>query len=282
MYNRYILFIARPHKQDFICFRAKIERFPFGNFVSNLKQGELMKRILLVSFLLLLSVGAMFALTGFGVSNTFSITEDTLPVELSSFTATITAQNYVSLSWVTQSESNLLGYQVYRSTDDELSASSLISGLISPTNSSSQQVYAYLDREIVQSGSYYYWLYSQEMDGSGTYHGPITVFVNLEGEQPETPTIPQQTGLRTIYPNPFNPSTTISYQLLSPDRVEISIYNTRGQIVQSFSRHHASAGNFSVLFEGKDSSGNILSSGVYYVLMTAGAHSSNQKIVLMK
>jgi len=240
-----------------------------------------MKRILLASVLLLLCTGSLFALTGFGESGIFGITEDTLPLELSSFTVAITWQNSVRLSWVTQSETGLLGYYIYRGSSSELSTSSLISELIAPTNTSSQTYYTYDDKEISQSGMYFYWLYSQELDGSGTYNGPVSIMVNLEG-QPGLPDIPLHTGLQTIYPNPFNPSTTISYQLEGPGQVELSIYNARGQIVRTFSRHHATPGYFNLVFDGKDSSGNSLSSGVYHVVMISGKQVSNQKIVLLK
>lgn len=240
-----------------------------------------MRHKLLVAAFLLLCAGSISALTGFGESNTFDITEETLPVELSSFTVVITGQNCVRLSWVTQSESNLLGYRIYRGTSNELSSSSMISELIAPTNTASQKYYVYMDKEIGQSGMYFYWLYSQEVDGSGSYHGPVSIMVNLEG-QPGLPSVPLHTGLQTIYPNPFNPSTTISYQIKTPEAVTLSIYNTRGQIVQTISRSHNTAGIYSVQFEGKDTHGNTLSSGVYHVVMTAGKHSSTQKIVLMK
>ncbi len=240
-----------------------------------------MKRMLLASVLLLLCTGTLFALTGFGESGTFEISEGTLPVELSFFGAELIWQNSVRLSWVTQSETGLYGYYIYRGNSSVLSTSSLISELIVPTNTSSQTYYIYDDKEISQSGRYFYWLYSQELDGNGTYHGPVSIMVNLEG-QPGSPDIPLHTGLQTIYPNPFNPSTTISYQVEGPGQVELSIYNTRGQIVRTFSRHHATKGCFNLLFDGKDSSGNSLSSGVYHVVMSSGKQVSNQKMVLMK
>ncbi|MDD3533949.1 MAG: T9SS type A sorting domain-containing protein, partial [Candidatus Cloacimonetes bacterium] len=96
------------------------------------------------------------------------------------------------------------------------------------------------------------------------------------------PAIPLHTGLRNIYPNPFNPSTTISYQLEDSGQADISIYNARGQKVQSYSRHHATPGYFNLLFDGKDTSGSSLSSGVYHVVMISGKQVSNQKIVLLK
>ncbi|MCB5251685.1 MAG: T9SS type A sorting domain-containing protein [Candidatus Cloacimonadaceae bacterium] len=240
-----------------------------------------MKRNLLATVLLLLCAGYLLALTGFGVSAPFEISTDTLPVELSSFTAAVTGQNTVRISWVTQSESNLYGYYIYRGSSSELSVSSLISDLIAPANTPSQNYYVYMDNEISESGEYYYWLYSQEIDGSGTYHGPIFVQVEMDAGQ-GLPAIPLHTGLRNIYPNPFNPSTTISYQLEDSGQADISIYNARGQKVQSYSRHHATPGYFNLLFDGKDTSGSSLSSGVYHVVMISGKQVSNQKIVLLK
>jgi hypothetical protein len=240
-----------------------------------------MRHKLLIAALLLFCAGSIFGLTGFGESGTFGITEETLPVELSSFTAIVNTQNFVQLNWVTQSESNLLGYYVYRSTSEDLSTSIMVSGQIQPTNTSSQQNYSYLDSDIYQSAQYYYWLQSLEMDGSSSFHGPIPVLVNLEGAG-EIPAIPLETGLRAIYPNPFNPSTTISYQLKQPNTVHLNIYNAKGQKVQTLTMSHSTAGFFSVLFDGRDSGGRALASGIYRVVMTAGTEVSAQKIVLMK
>lgn len=65
-----------------------------------------------------------------------SVTDPTLPVELSHFSATLTAQNYVLLNWVSQSESNLLGYYLYRNDSFDLSTAIQVSGLIAGTNTS--------------------------------------------------------------------------------------------------------------------------------------------------
>jgi hypothetical protein len=241
-----------------------------------------MKHTLLVAIVLLVLTGSIFALTGFGVSGPFTITNETLPVELSSFTAQSTVQNYVRLLWTTQSESNLQGYYLYRDDSATLSEALMCSGLIQATNSSSLHSYEYTDMEIYQSGTYYYWLHSLEMDGNGSYHGPITILINLEGDNPEIPEIPVETGLRAIYPNPFNPNTTISYQLQTPETVSLSIYNLRGQMVQTFSRSHNAAGIYAVVFDGRDSQGNAIASGVYHVIMSAGKHISTRHIVLMK
>jgi hypothetical protein len=206
----------------------------------------------------------------------------TLPVELSSFNAVLTARNYVKLEWVSESESNLLGYYVNRSKVSELSTSTMISEQISATNTSTQQSYTFEDSEISESGQYYYWLQSIEMDGTVNYHGPISILVSLDGGDTETPEITFVTCLKSIYPNPFNPSTTISYQLDTPQTVNFDIYNVRGQILRTLKLTHSAPGIYSVAFDGKDNYDTYISSGIYYLKMKAGRFQTIQKMLLIK
>lgn len=240
----------------------------------------MIKKLIFV-FLCVSIIGSVNALTGFGVSNLFVISEETLPVELSAFTASITAQNNVQLHWTTQSETNVNGYYIYRSNDKQLTEAILISSLIEPTNTSSQQSYSYTDMELMPEGVYYYWLNSMDMDGSGDFYGPVKVTLSLESD-PEIPSITSQTGIRSIYPNPFNPSTTIAYHLKNPADINISIYNTRGQLSRSYQRSHSVGGDFSLFFDGNDESGRQLSSGIYQVVMRIGKDKLTQKMVLVK
>ena len=204
----------------------------------------------------------------------------TLPVELSSFTATISTHNNVVLTWVTQSETSVMGFYVYRSTDSNLANAQQISSLIDATNTSDQQVYRYTDSEINQIGTYYYWLMVSDMNGSESFHGPINV--TYENTQPGIPNIPVFTELKQVYPNPFNPNTNISYVLATPSDVSITIYNSRGQEVRSFEKSNVAAGTWNLSWDGKDQNGTGLASGVYYIRMLAGQDSFMKKAVLMK
>ncbi|MCB5224433.1 MAG: chitobiase/beta-hexosaminidase C-terminal domain-containing protein, partial [Candidatus Cloacimonadaceae bacterium] len=89
-----------------------------------------------------------------------------VPVELSSFTATISAQNYITLTWVTQTETGLRGYYVFRAPANDLASAQIVSPMIASMNSSEQQSYVYEDRELYESGTYYYWLQANDLDGS--------------------------------------------------------------------------------------------------------------------
>ncbi len=205
----------------------------------------------------------------------------TLPVELSHFSATLTAQNYVQLAWVSQSETNVLGYYIYRNDKPELSSAAQICPLIHGTNTSGAQNYSYLDTDLYEEGTYYYWLQNVDMDGSSNYHGYVSVILRIE-EEGGAPSMPTITMLEDAYPNPFNPSTMIPYQIKEGGKVRIDIYNTRGQLVRSFEENHETAGRYQINWNGRDSSGKELSSGVYLYKMSAKDYNSTKKIVLTK
>jgi hypothetical protein len=207
--------------------------------------------------------------------------EDTNPVELSSFTATLSAQNFINLTWVTQSETGMSGYYIYRGIANEVNSAEMVSPLIPATNTTQQQSYIYTDSDIDNDGTYYYWLQSIEMDGAGDFHGPISVYYNTSGGDP-TPEIPVVTELKDIYPNPFNPLAFIPFSVATTTNVSIVIYNSRGQMVKNIDLGSRTPGNYRIEWNGTDYNGNALSNGVYCIKMLAGKDSFQQKAVLMK
>jgi hypothetical protein len=212
----------------------------------------------------------------------FETNDQTLPVVLSSFTATLNAENFVALNWVTQSESGLSGYYVYRSQQPELTSSIIVSPLIAGTNSSQQQNYSFTDRDLYDDGLYYYWLQSYNLDGSSDFHGPVSVVYNAGGDDPGAPDIPLVTGLTNVYPNPFNPDAWISYGLKESIPLRIVIYNSRGQIIRSFDDLPAQAGSYRLRWDGRDKSGSACSSGIYYIRMSAGKEVFTRRAALLK
>ena len=205
---------------------------------------------------------------------------ETLPVELSSFTGFLNAYHDVVLTWVTQSETAVMGFYIYRGTNPDLAKAQQISAMIEATNTSYQNVYVFEDQELSEIGTYYYWLMVSDIDGSESFHGPIHVL--YENTQPGIPEIPHITALNQVYPNPFNPSANISYRLAKQSDVSIAIYNNRGQRVRSFDLGTKAAGSWNLTWDGKDQNGSSLSSGVYYIRMQAGPDSFFKKAVLMK
>jgi len=206
--------------------------------------------------------------------------DPTLPVELSAFTLNLNSQHGVNVMWATQSETGLNGFYVYRGIVDDLSQAVIVSPLIQGTNTSQLHVYMFTDKEMNEPGIYYYWLEAQDYDGFVTYYGSRSIV--YENGNSGTPEIPLVTGIRSLFPNPFNPVATIMYELSQPAEVKINIYNTRGQLVHNFALGQKERGSYKLLWEGDDNYGNPCGNGIYYIRMQAGKEISIKKAILMK
>ena len=84
------------------------------------------------------------------------------------------------------------------------------------------------------------------------------------------------------YPNPFNPSTTISYSIPADGNVNVSIYNVKGQLVNTLVSEYKSKGNYQIVWQGKDSNGRSVASGLYFARLVSGGKSISGKMLLMK
>ncbi len=207
--------------------------------------------------------------------------DEPLPVELASFTATISTQNCVTLTWVTQTETGMRGYHILRASDSNVAGARIVSPMIESTNSSQQQTYFYEDTEVYDTGTYFYWLQANDLDGTLTLNGPVSVYYNALGDNP-APVIPLVTELKAVYPNPFNPWAFIPFSLAQDSKVDLRIYNTRGQIVKHYGLGSKAAGNYRVSWDGTDYNGQILANGVYHIVMTAGKDIYQTRAVLLK
>ncbi|TLY33725.1 MAG: T9SS type A sorting domain-containing protein [Ignavibacteria bacterium] len=90
-------------------------------------------------------------------------------------------------------------------------------------------------------------------------------------------TLPEEYTLRQNFPNPFNPSTTISYELPHSSVVRLSIFNTLGQEVLTLVNKFEDAGFKSVRFDGSK-----FPTGLYFYRMTAGRFVQTKKAMLLK
>ncbi len=89
-------------------------------------------------------------------------------------------------------------------------------------------------------------------------------------------------NLKQNYPNPFNPETTISFEMNKASNVNLSIYNVKGQLVNTLVSGNLQAGNHSYVWQGKDMNGNQVSSGLYFYKLDSDEKSEMRKMVLMK
>ncbi len=204
----------------------------------------------------------------------------TLPVELSSFEATFTNENYVNLVWTTQSETDFMGFDVLRSTTENVSDAIKVNAtLISGTNSSQENTYNFLDKEVELNQTYYYWLRILNNNGSSEFTNPRTV--STFGNN-DTPDIPKITKLGNAYPNPFNPETHINFAISEDSHVNLSIYNVLGQKVKTFYNEEMAPGNYSITWKGLDSKNMKCSSGIYFYRLQTNNYKSIKKMLLLK
>ncbi|UCG50542.1 MAG: T9SS type A sorting domain-containing protein [Candidatus Latescibacterota bacterium] len=93
---------------------------------------------------------------------------------------------------------------------------------------------------------------------------------------------PARLALDQNHPNPFNPSTTISFTLPTRTKTVLSIYNVEGKLVATLVDETLDAGFKDVTWHGKDVRGNQVSTGVYFYRLTAGNQTLTKKMVLLK
>jgi len=93
---------------------------------------------------------------------------------------------------------------------------------------------------------------------------------------------PDVTVLKSNYPNPFNPSTTIAFDLARDGAVSIDVYNIKGQKVKEVVSGSFSAGSHRVFWNGEDSTGRAVGSGIYFYRMQTEGYTAVKKMLLMK
>ena len=111
---------------------------------------------------------------------------------------------------------------------------------------------------------------------------PVTLIVSFTNT--ENQVIPLYTNLYDNFPNPFNPETTISFNLTAEDaeNAELVIYNLKGQKVKQLISDRISAGQHSVVWNGKDDNGKSVSSGIYFYKLKTANFEKTRKMILMK
>lgn len=192
---------------------------------------------------------------------TLTINEAGTPITLASFTAK--AKNgVVEVAWETASEMENSHFLVYR--DDAVIAQIGGAGTTSETNT-----YAYVDDEVLP-GVHEYALADVTYDGKEVKHDAVMVEVGAALAEANF-------VLNKAYPNPFNPSVTLSLEYAEGTDSEINIYNTQGILVETLYSGYMEAGKHELNWNASH-----MQSGVYIVKMIAGNVNSTQKLVLMK
>lgn len=212
--------------------------------------------------------------------------DSSLPVTLSNFSAAFIGTTPV-IAWTTQSESGNAGWNVYRGTTQDalqngevtLLNSDLVNGAgttSEPTNYTFSDEYAYNTNT-----TYYYWLESVSISGVTENHGSVQLYIPQS--DPGSPAIPEEFGLYQNYPNPFNPTTTISFSVPSATRATVTIYNAKGgKVAEIFNGAVPAKEVQSILWDGTDSFGKPVTSGIYLYKMQTEKETLTKRMMLLK
>lgn len=209
----------------------------------------------------------------------------TLPVEMSSFTGTFSGES-VLLTWVTASESDMLGYYVYKSENMDLVNSEQINTeIIQARNLSYNSEYSFRDEFPGENDEYFYWVESISMDNNSKFYGPTRVIRKIT-EDMENYSV-KETELYNVLPNPFNPTTEIMFDIAgeSTDLVDtrVEVYNIKGQKIKTLLDEKINPTHkFTIQWNGEDETGKHCSSGTYFIILETDNFKNTKKAVLLK
>jgi hypothetical protein len=176
------------------------------------------------------------------------------------------------LRWNTNPEPDVTSYAVYRDADEIFipSAANFL-GLVSAPDTT-------YDDGPAASGVYYK-VNAIDADGyAGGYAGAVEPILTGIGDEP----VAYRFHLDQNHPNPFNPTTSIRYELASRARVSLDVFDVRGGLVARLVDEEKGPGAFTAEWKGKNSAGDYVSTGVYFYRLTAGSFVETRKMVLLK
>jgi len=176
----------------------------------------------------------------------------------------------VSLVWVAPEAVGVTHYKVYRKIGAEEFAS------IHQTTDA--LTVTYTDSQVTADTPYQYYVTAVYPTGESVPSATASATPTSESDVVSVTV----TSLIGNYPNPFNPSTTIAFDMAREGHVTIEIYNSKGQRVKEVVSGSFNAGSHRVVWNGQDESGRAVSSGVYFYRMITSEYSSMRKMLLIK
>jgi hypothetical protein len=124
-----------------------------------------------------------------------------------------------------------------------------------------------------------YFVVVSQNDAGSDFDYTLTL---IDGEISTEPEIPSRFSVSNAYPNPFNPQTNIQIDLQNPQRVQVYIYDIKGQMVKTLVNRHLVAGQHVFTWKGKNYQGHSVSTGTYFVRIIGKSQERWQKVTLLK
>ncbi len=219
-------------------------------------------------------------------------TDNSLPVQLLSFEYEKQPDG-ILLFWQTASELENQGFEIWRRTDTDTLRELVASfkndvALQGLGNSNSGGEYRYFDGQVVAGQTYFYELYDVSYSGRRTKVAGLSVaFVPQDLTRVVQSTLPTKLTLNPNFPNPFNQSTIISFDLPAlgeslSQNVRILIFDVNGRLVLNLFAGALSAGQYRVRWDGKNQNGMPVPSGTYICFLQGQKARASRLITLVR
>jgi len=176
----------------------------------------------------------------------------------------------VILNWEAPEAVGLSGYKIYRKTG----ADGEFIGIHQTAELSFE------DTQVEENVTYQYYVTGVYPSGESGISNIVTATVRPLSDNDIVGVA--VTRLAGNYPNPFNPTTTISFEMASEGNVVIEVYSVKGQLVRKLVNGVRGAGVHKIVWDGRDDAGRGVSSGVYFYRMVTGDYKNVKKMVMVK
>jgi hypothetical protein len=195
----------------------------------------------------------------------YYVPDGQLAAELADYSA-VSQNGHVELAWSTASETDNDHFEVMRNDVQ-------VASIHSQGNTASGHTYRYSDASVEVGSQYEYTLVSVDLTGTRKTLGSRTVTVNNGGSN----AVVTEYALHQNFPNPFNPTTQIAFDLVESGHVTLTVFNPMGQEVTKLVNGNLGAGTHSVSFNAAG-----LPSGIYFYRLNVNGFSADMKMLLMK
>jgi len=195
--------------------------------------------------------------------------DEDLPVELTSFDASIKDENKIILRWSTTTETNNRGFTIESLKVDKLDGLQgwenvgFVDGAGTTTEN---HHYSFVD-EGLTAGRYSYRL--KQIDFDGTFEYSNTIVIEIAS--------PTEFKLNQNFPNPFNPETKIEFQIPTTSNVNLTVFNVLGEKIREIVNEKLDAGYYGFVFNGENQS-----SGTYIYSLNSENYTASGKMILLK
>ncbi len=215
--------------------------------------------------------------------------DNPLPVQLLTFEGNSLPEG-VELHWSTASETNNLGFEVWRASQSDSQYVLIADYASQPAlrgagNTSARQDYRFLDRLVVPGETYYYKLVNVDFDHQRSEHGPLQVLYRGNASASELARL-RTFELGQNYPNPFNSTTVIPVDVPevrdTGGLLELNIYDMLGRKIKTFQLISPAPGRHLFRWNGLAENGRAVPSGVYLYRVQYNGLTLSRKLQIVK